>query len=174
MTQAMYKTGKLADPSVVHPSNPKSDGQNQDVETATELCQNAFSTQISESSKDIEAAYQPLQRPLSRHSDPTSTIEINDPTNKLFRKTDLVTLEVVNIIYILILIVIAQKNTDSDVWKNVFSAPSVCHLHSLFYLSLSLILHTHLVFFLLWGHIHTNEEEQLKHRIATFKTNLYN
>ena len=41
----------------------------------------------------------------------------------------LVILEAVNTTYALILIPVTQKYTDFDVHKNIFSAPSLCHLY---------------------------------------------
>ena len=67
--------------SIVHPSKPKSQGQRQDVETATDLRYNDNSTQASESNTDIETAYEPMQQRPSRRSDYLSTIGISDPEN---------------------------------------------------------------------------------------------
>ena len=66
-------------PSVEHPSNPKSYGQSQDLETATDPSHNDSSTPTLESSTDNETAYEPMQQPPSGQSDNPSTLEINDP-----------------------------------------------------------------------------------------------
>ena len=67
-----------SDPSVVHPSKFKWQGQNQDAETARDPCYNDNSTQASELNTDFETAYEPLQQPLSRQSNNLSKIETND------------------------------------------------------------------------------------------------
>ena len=91
MTEATAKTGKLAptcDPSIPHPSNSKSKGQNQDIETAIDLGHKDSSKKISEPSTDIETACEPMQQPPSRQSDNPSTIEINDPTTQIFPQNE--------------------------------------------------------------------------------------
>ena len=67
------ETCSNSDPSVVHRSDLKSHGQNQDLDTATELRQNDSSKQVSESKTDYETKYESIQHPSSRQSDPTST-----------------------------------------------------------------------------------------------------
>ena len=73
------ETCSTLDPSVVHPSNPKSHGQSHDHETATDLRFTDSSKQTSESSTDAESAHEPIQHPLSRQKDPTSKVESNKP-----------------------------------------------------------------------------------------------
>ena len=68
------------DPTVLHPSNPKSHGQSQDIETTTVSTHNDNSKQTSETSLDTETVGEPMPQPPSRHSDTPSTIEINNPT----------------------------------------------------------------------------------------------
>ena len=60
-----------SDPSLVYPSNPKSHGQSQDVETATDLHYNDTSSGAPESNTDIETACKPKQQPPSRQSENT-------------------------------------------------------------------------------------------------------
>ena len=72
-----------SDPCVVHPSNPKSHGQSQEVETATDLNHINSSKRTSESSTHIETAYEPMQQQPSRQSDNPSTIEIIDFTTEI-------------------------------------------------------------------------------------------
>ena len=76
------ETCPTSDPSVLHPSKTRSHGQNQDFETATDLCHTEIFKQTSELSTDIESAFEPMQQPTSRQSDNPSTIEINDPNTK--------------------------------------------------------------------------------------------
>ena len=63
------ETCPISDPSIVQPSNPKSQGQSQSVETATNLCHNDSSTRASESSTDIDTEYEPTHHPPSGQSD---------------------------------------------------------------------------------------------------------
>ena len=70
------------DPSTVKASNHKMNGQIQDLKTATILCFSNSPNQTSESSTDLETAYEPMQHPPTRHRDHPSTIEMNDPTAK--------------------------------------------------------------------------------------------
>ena len=78
----------------------------------------------------------------------------------LLRKTILVILEAVIKTCALIPILNTQKNTHIDVCKNLFSAVSVCNLHSLFLL-FSFFPHTQLFFFFIsWRETHLNSEHQ--------------
>ena len=73
----------ISDPSVVHISNTKSHGESQKFETNSNLRHNDGSEQTSESNTGNETAYEPIQYPPPRQSDPPSTIEINDPTTEI-------------------------------------------------------------------------------------------
>ena len=83
--------------------------------------------------------------------------------SKLFRKTNLVTLEAANTTYAPILTQITQKYTDIDVCKNFFQAP-FCALFSFFIFPSSA--HTSINFplflFYFWGQIHINTNRQQK------------
>ena len=68
-----------SDPSVVHPSDFKSHGQSQDLETATDQQYNDNHTTASDPSPDVETTYEPMQQPPPKQSDSPSTIETNDP-----------------------------------------------------------------------------------------------
>ena len=127
MTQTLVKTKTFpaSEPSVVHPSNPTSYGQIRDVETATDLHCNDSSKQTFDSRTDIETAYEPMQHPPLRQSDPPSAIEYNDPTTELFRKTNLVTLKAVKTNCALIIILTTHRHTDIDVCKSLFH-PFLC------------------------------------------------
>ena len=63
------ETCPTSDPSIVHPSNPKSNGQSQDIETTTELAPIDSSDQTSEPSTDTKSAYEPMPQPPPRQSD---------------------------------------------------------------------------------------------------------
>ena len=76
------ETRPISDPSMAHRSKPKSPGQSQDVETATDLGHNDSSEQISESSTDSENAYETTPQPTSRQSDNPSALDINDPNTE--------------------------------------------------------------------------------------------
>ena len=77
------ETCYTSDPSVVHPPNPKSNGQSQDLETTTDLAHNDSSEQTSDPSTDTETAYELMTQPPSRKSDNPTTLEINDPTTEI-------------------------------------------------------------------------------------------
>ena len=83
------ETCPVLDPSREHLSDPKTHVQNQDVETATDLCDNDGLEQTSESYMDIATAHEPMQHPPSRQSVPHSTIEINNPTNETSPQNEL-------------------------------------------------------------------------------------
>ena len=70
------------DPPAVHPPDPKSNGQSQDIETTTNLAHNDSSDQTYEPSTDTETAYEPMPQPPSMQSDNPSMLEINDPTTE--------------------------------------------------------------------------------------------
>ena len=75
-------------PPVLQPSNPKSNGQTQNIETTTDLAHNDSSKQTSEPSTDTETACEPMPEPPSRHSDNPSTPEINDPATENIPQTE--------------------------------------------------------------------------------------
>ena len=70
------------DPSVIQPSNPRSKGHSQGIETTRDLAHKDSSEQTSEPSTDTETACEPMPQPPSRQSDNRLTIEINDPTTE--------------------------------------------------------------------------------------------
>ena len=63
------QTRRISDPSISQSSKPKSNRQNQDIETTTDLAQNDNSRQLSEPSTDTETK-----------SNTPSMLEISDPT----------------------------------------------------------------------------------------------
>ena len=69
-----------SDQRTVSPPNHQSHDQSRDLETATGLRFSNISKQTYESNTDIEIAYEPLQHPPSRQSDPSSTTENIDLT----------------------------------------------------------------------------------------------
>ena len=82
------ETCASSDPTVLHPSNPKSNGQSQDIETTTNLTHNDKSKRISEPNTDTETASEPMPQPPSRQSHNPSMIEINDPTTESIPQTE--------------------------------------------------------------------------------------
>ena len=74
------QTCPTSDPIVLHPSNPKSYGQSQDIETTADLTNNISFEQISEPSTDTEITYEALPQPPLRQSDTPAAPEIYDPT----------------------------------------------------------------------------------------------
>ena len=83
MIQTTVKTGKhaqISDPPVPHNLTPKSNGQNQDIETTIDLAQNDNSKRTSEPSTDTETTCEPITQPPLGHSDTPSPFGINDPT----------------------------------------------------------------------------------------------
>ena len=74
------ETCPTSDPFIVHSPNSRSNGQNRDIETTTDLAYNDSSEQISEPSTDTESACELTLQPPSRQSVNPSTIEIKDPT----------------------------------------------------------------------------------------------
>ena len=83
------ETRPTSDPSLLHPSNLKLHGQNQDLETTTALHYKDTSKQTSESCTDTETASEPMQQPPPRQSDNPSTIEINEPKTKVRPQSEL-------------------------------------------------------------------------------------
>ena len=71
--------------SVVHLSNPKSYGQSQDFETATDLRYIESSKQTSESDMDAVTAYEPIQHPSSRQCDALERLKLTILQLKIFR-----------------------------------------------------------------------------------------
>ena len=70
ITQPMIRTCPVPDSFVVHPSIPKSYGQNQNLEIATYLRYFDSSNRKSDFDMDVEPAYEPIQHPSSRQCDP--------------------------------------------------------------------------------------------------------
>ena len=81
---------------------------------------------------------------------------------KLTRETNLAFLEDSNTTYALILSLISQRYTDTDVCLNFIPALFVCHSYSAF-LPLFCIFFAHTSFkVFLWGHLQINKQHQLK------------
>ena len=74
------ETCPISDPPVPQNLTPKSNSQNQDIETTIDLTHNDNSKRTSEPSTDTETACEPMPHPPSRQSDTPPTLEINDPT----------------------------------------------------------------------------------------------
>ena len=74
------ETCPISDPSVPQTLLPKLNGQNQDIETSTDLTQNDSAKYIPESSTDAEISCKPLTQPPSMQSNTTSTLDSNNPT----------------------------------------------------------------------------------------------
>ena len=72
------ETCPISDPFVSQTSKPKSNGQNQHIETTTDLTDNDNSKQTSEPSTDTETACEAMPQSPSRYNDTHSTLEIND------------------------------------------------------------------------------------------------
>ena len=83
-----WETCPTSDSSVVHPSNIKSHGQSQDIETVTDQRYNDTSEHKTEPSTDFDTAYEPMPQPQSRQSDNPSTIEINDPATEVIPQNE--------------------------------------------------------------------------------------
>ena len=69
-----------SDPTVPPTSLPKSNGQNQDIESTTDLTQNANAKHIYESSTDAEITCKPVTQPPLTESDTSSTHDSKNPT----------------------------------------------------------------------------------------------
>ena len=124
------ETCPISDPFIVHPSNPRSNGQSQDTETTTDLAYNDSSEQKSEPSTDTETACESMSQTPSRHSETLQRLRSTILLPKIFRETKLVILEAANTTYDPILTQITQKYTDIDVCNNFIQAP-FCALFSL-------------------------------------------
>ena len=74
------ETCPFSDPSVPRTLTPTSNGQNQVIETSTDLTQNDNAKHVSESSTDAEITCKPVAQPPSIQSDTSSTLDINNPT----------------------------------------------------------------------------------------------
>ena len=59
---------------------PKSYGQNQDIETSTDLTQNDNAKHVSKSSTDAEITCKPVTQPPLMERDTSSTLDSNYPT----------------------------------------------------------------------------------------------
>ena len=77
------ETCPTSDPPALQPTNPKSHGHTQDIETTTGLTYNDSPKQLSEPSEDTETAYGPIQQSPSKQSDHPSKLDINDPTTDI-------------------------------------------------------------------------------------------
>ena len=76
------QTCPTSDPTVLQPSNLKSHGQTQEIETTTDRHYKETSKQTSEPSTDTETACEPMPQPPSKQSDNPSTPDINHPTTE--------------------------------------------------------------------------------------------
>ena len=124
------ETCLTSDPSVVYPSNPKSHGQSQDVETTTDLSHN--------DTHSCQARTLRLHMNLcnNQHRGTVTTLQRIRSTilpPKISLKTNPAFVEAVNTTYAPILIVLTQKFTDIDVSQILFSTVSVRNLHSLLF-----------------------------------------
>ena len=77
-----------SDPSVPQILKPKLNGQNQDIESTTDLAQRDISQQMFEPSTDTATAYEPMPQPPSRQSDNPSTLDFNGPTTENIPQTE--------------------------------------------------------------------------------------
>ena len=82
------ETCPISDPSVPQTLLPKLNGQNQDIETSTDLTQNDNAQHIPESSTDAEITCKPVTQPPLTESDTSSTLDINNPTAENFPKKE--------------------------------------------------------------------------------------
>ena len=80
------ETCPISDPSVPQTLLPKLNGQNQDIETSTDLTQNDI--HIPESSTDAEITCKPVTQPPLTESDTSSTLDINNPTAEKIPKKE--------------------------------------------------------------------------------------
>ena len=74
------ETCPISDSSVPQTLLPKLNGQNQDIETSSDLTQNDNAKHIHESSTDAEITCKPVTKPPLTESDTSSTPDINNPT----------------------------------------------------------------------------------------------
>ena len=77
------ETCPIFDRTVLHPSNPKSQCQLEDLETTADLTHNDNSKQTPEPRTDTGTACEPMPQPPSTQTDTPSTLEINDPTTEI-------------------------------------------------------------------------------------------
>ena len=77
------KTCPTFDTSAVHPSDPKSNGRSQVIETTTDITHNDNSEQTSQPFTDTETACEPMPQPTLRQSDTPSTLEVNNPITEI-------------------------------------------------------------------------------------------
>ena len=82
------ETCPIYDPSVPRTLTPTSNGQNQDIETSTDLTQNDNAKHVSESSTDAEITCKPVTQPPSIQSDTFSTLDISNPTAEKIPKKE--------------------------------------------------------------------------------------
>ena len=73
---------------MLHPSNPKSHCQSQNIETTADLAQNDNSEQIFEPGTDTEITYKPMPQPPLRQSDTPAAPKINDPTTEIIPQNE--------------------------------------------------------------------------------------
>ena len=137
------ETCATSDPPIVDPSTPKSNGQCQDLETATDLRHNDNSKQTSESNTDFETAYEPMQHPPTRENDCLSTIEINDLNTENIPQNEPGNSRGCNYKW--------RPNPNSN-YSEIYRylcvqefipAPFMCHLYPLFFLTLLFLLSAH-------------------------------
>ena len=70
------------DPTVLHPSNTKSHGESQEIETTTDLTHNDNSKRTPEPSTHTEITYEPLPQPTLKQSDTPTAPDINNSTTE--------------------------------------------------------------------------------------------
>ena len=70
----------ISDPPLPKTLMPKSYGQNQDIETSTDLTQNDNAKHVSKSSTDAEITCKPVTQPPLMERDTSSTLDSNNPT----------------------------------------------------------------------------------------------
>ena len=81
-----WDTCPTSDPTVPPTSLLKSNGQNQDIETTTDLTQNDNAKHIYESSTDAEITCKPVTQPPLTESDTSSTLDSKNPTAEILPK----------------------------------------------------------------------------------------
>ena len=82
------KIRPTSDPPVPRSLTPTSNGQNEDIETSTDLTQNDNTKHIHDSSTDAEITCKPVTQPPLMESDTSSTLDINNPTNENIPKKE--------------------------------------------------------------------------------------
>ena len=169
------ETCAASDPPIVDLSNPQSNGQCQDLETATDLRHNDNSKQTSESNTDFETAYEPMQHPPSRQTDCPSTIEINGLNTENILKNEPGNSRGCNYKW--------RPNpisNYSEIYRYLsvqefIPAPFLCHFYPLFFLTLLFLLsaHTSLSFFFFGSKsIRKQKTPTIKIEHKTFSCNL--